>query len=421
MSHKWTANAFGTLSDRAMEAVKLAIHRSPWHISHDNINVPLRVFSQRLHNQSHFVSGCAATVWILPLDAVLPPDTNRTFLRHHARNCKEPFAFNNVVFGGEADERIESQHVHKVLRILLDSPEFADYSYRDDPEFDPPCPVSQLPCGPQYSTQQFMLGTAPIEEASYEGNDKALIEWFTQLSLHTEEEKVRTALECIIAWIGDQMTIERLRGLWKYRHEDFNSYDRMDYMIPVFGWFHLVMAFANSLHKQYLGTSAGVGGLRHAFDILKRTGLVSTATKGPFWHHLDEAIRHISEAHFRASWLVVGNVQSLSELKVETPRKLHELASTLIREHASREALSCMEQLPAEQQDQVNKQCIMWNMDVLPYLELTDAIHLGDVGRMEDLLPTLLFCFAAGGNPKYTIEILELLQGLKREWTEEIK
>jgi hypothetical protein len=49
-----------------------------------------------------------------------------------------------------------------------------------------------------------------------------------------------------------------------------------------------------------------------------------------------------------------------------------------------------------------------------------DAIKHGDVGHMEDLLPTLLFQFSGGGNPEYTIEILELLQGLRREWPEDV-
>ena len=62
----------------------------------------------------------------------------------------------------------------------------------------------------------------------------------------------------------------------------------------------------------------------------------------------------------------------------------------------------------------------MWNMDVLPYLELRAAIKHGDVGRMEDLLPILLFRFAGGGNPKYTIKILELLQGLHQEWPDDV-
>jgi hypothetical protein len=87
---------------------------------------------------------------------------------------------------------------------------------------------------------------------------------------------------------------------------------------------HLVMAVANSLHKQYLGTSTGTGGLRHAFDNLNRKGLISQSTKGPFWHHLDEAIKHISEAHFRAAWIETANVKSLTELKSKSPIQLKE-------------------------------------------------------------------------------------------------
>ncbi|KAJ7256724.1 hypothetical protein C8J57DRAFT_1650115, partial [Mycena rebaudengoi] len=44
MSHKWTANAYGQLSDRAMQDVRAEIQKSPWSISHDNADFPLRVF-----------------------------------------------------------------------------------------------------------------------------------------------------------------------------------------------------------------------------------------------------------------------------------------------------------------------------------------------------------------------------------------
>jgi hypothetical protein len=40
---------------------------------------------------------------------------------------------------------------------------------------------------------------------------------------------------------------------------------------------------------------------------------------------------------------------------------------------------------------------------------------------MEDMLPHLLFRFAGGRNNKYTIEVLELLQGLQREWPLEVR
>jgi hypothetical protein len=422
MSHKWAANAYSILSERAMQEVRKTIQKSPFLMSHDNVNMPLRVFSQRLHNQSHFISATAATVWILPIDAALPVETNRNFNIFRALHSDKAFDFEHALYASEdADDRIEAQHTYRLLRTLLECPDLLDYEHRNDPIFSPPPPVEQLPSGPENATRQYILRTCEIEEASYEGTLKVMAEFFKQLNLNTEEEEKRTSTQRFIPWIGDQLTVERLRGLWKYRHEDHNSFDRLDYMVPIFGWFHLVMAVANSLHKQYLGTSTGIGGLRHAFDNLNRKGLISQSTKGPFWHHLDEAIKHISEAHFRAAWIETANVKSLAELKSKSPTQLKELSQKIFRHHCSREAITLIECKPPELQDQVHKQCIMWNCDVLPYLELREAIKTGDVGRIEDLLPVLLFRFAGGGNPKYTIEILELLQGLRKEWPEDVK
>ncbi|KAJ7274776.1 hypothetical protein C8J57DRAFT_1177633 [Mycena rebaudengoi] len=422
MSHKWTANAYGQLSDSAMQDVRARIQKSPFSISHDNADFPLRVFSQRLHNQSHFVSGVAGTIWILPARAALSLQANRLLQVHRALACSEMFDFADVLYGDPAaDARMEAQNTHFVLRLLLDSPEFADYPGHGTAALDPPPPVHKLQTGPENATHDFILGTESFEVASYDGVVRAMHQFFRQLHLDTEDEQRKTALERVIPWLGDQLTVERLRGLWKYRHEDYNSFDRLDYMIPVFGWFHLVMAFANSLHKQYLGTSANVGGLRQGFDVLNRKGLISQATKGPFWHNLDEAIKHISEAHFRACWLALGKVKTLSELKTKTPTQLRSMASQLIREYASRAALARLDHMPEADQDQTKRQWTMWNSDVLPYLQLRDAIKVGDIGRMQDLLPTLLFRFAGGGNSKYTLEVLELLQGLKREWPDDIR
>ncbi|KAJ6586278.1 hypothetical protein DFH09DRAFT_910806 [Mycena vulgaris] len=422
MSHKWTANAIGTLSGSAMAEVRRIIDKLPWAVSHDNMNVALKAFSQRMNNQSHFISGCAYTVWILPLRAALPLDTNRILQVFRAANCLQVFDYAEVLYGNvEADARMQAFDEHYVLRVLLDLGDFHDYPHRADTLFDAPDPVRQLEGGPENAVKGFILETSTHKEASYEGTLTVMGDTFQQLLLDCTDEQMRTVIERIIAWIGDQLTIERLRGLWKYRHEDHNSFDRLDYMIPIFGWFHLVMAFANSLHKQYLGVSSAIGSLRQAFDLLKRKGLISQSTKGPFWHHLDEALHHISEAHFRSSWLEVGNVATLAELKSKSPAELRQLAAKLIRKHASREALSEIDAMDPALRDDVYRQWAAFCMDVLPYLHLREAIKSGDIGKMEDLLPTLLFRFAGGGNPKYTIEMLELLQGLQREWPEVLR
>ncbi|KAG5640236.1 hypothetical protein DXG03_009734 [Asterophora parasitica] len=236
MSHKWTANAIRHLSDRAMDAARLAISRNPWNISHDNVNIPLRVFSRRLHNQSH----SAATVWILPPIATLAPDANRRLQLHRAEHADTVFDYKDVLYGNhDALTRLDASYAHHVLTTLTGSPEFENYAYLDSLLFAPPPPVDKIPGGPQNTTKQFILGTCDIEEASYDGTLKVMAEFFRQLELDSDEEQRRTGTERVIVSMGDQLTVERLRGLWRYRHEDHNSFDRLDYMIPIFGWFHL--------------------------------------------------------------------------------------------------------------------------------------------------------------------------------------
>ncbi|KAJ3494148.1 hypothetical protein NLJ89_g10869 [Agrocybe chaxingu] len=180
------------------------------------------------------------------------------------------------------------------------------------------------------------------------------------------------------------------------------------------------MAFANSLHKQYLGTSKSRG-LKQAFQLLEKKGLTKVLTKGPFFHDLDEALHHVAEAHFREDWLVLGQVESLADLRKQSPKQLVDLAEKIVRRRASSEALDNMDSRPANQRDDQVRHLIMWNRDILQYIALDNAIRNGDVGLMEDMLPHLFFRFVGGGNNKYAGEIMETLQGLHREWSPEVK
>lgn len=424
MSHKWTSNAVETMSKNAMTEVVNMIQKYPFFVSHDNVNIPFRVFSQRLDNKGEFGNGTAATVYVKRNAKPLHMDENRNLQETRAEGLKKPLQPLEIMnMDLESAGRIQDRMCDEVLQFLIGSPKFdlKTYVHGDSLLLQRLPAVHPLPCGPENITLQYMLGTVDIPEASYDDNDRLLIEWLRQLRKNAPDEKRRLALEQLIVWVGDQLTVDRLRGLFKIRAEDMNSYDRMDWIVPVFGWLHLEMAVENSIHKQYLGTSSGRG-LAHDFAVLERKGLSSVLTKGPFHHNLQEALYHIAEAHIRIDICMVAGVSDLKELRKKSPEQLVELARTVVEEHASTAAIDKISHgTSQEKQDEVKRQTVMFNRDVLQYIVLDHAIKHGDVGIMEDSLPHLLFRFQGSGQSNYAIEILELLQNLRKEWPDELR
>ncbi|OJT15551.1 hypothetical protein TRAPUB_6526 [Trametes pubescens] len=424
MSHKWTASAFGHISQAAGVSRNRAIHSRPHFGSHDNLNFPMRVFSQRLHNLSHFINASAATIWVLPKEALLPPDISAKVKEQRREASQAPFSLTELTTHGEAtaSSRVKAQARYRILRFLLESPMFKDYPHHKHPALTAPPPTDLLPCGPEHITEQHILETVEVDESSYDGTDELCNKiWLKQMG-YMDADQERIGRETLLVWAGDQLTVDRIRGLARYRHDDPNSFARMEWIEPVFGWFHALMAFANSIHAQYLGTSAGIG-LRKAFETLGRKGLMKAETKGVFWHHLDEALWHVGEANFLSLWAMVGNVKDVAELAHRSPEELVAILDDIVANHASRDAVEKMDStaLPDSEHDDSKRQAALFSADILAYFDLREAMRIGDVGRMEDLLPTMLYRFLGGGNHKYAVEILELLHKLRAEWPDELR
>lgn len=422
MSHKWATRAFARIAKNEQATTqKLIQHRSHFG-SHDNLNIPMRVFSQRIHNMNHFINASAATIYILPLEALLPPDIARKTKEQRRAAASEPVSL-EAIYTDETDtaSRLKAQARYRILAFLLETAAFKTYEHRNSPLLAAPPPTDLLPCGPEHVTEQRILETVEVDESSYDGTDQLCNKiWLEQMGLGSDDAKRKLGEETLMVWVGDQLTVDRIRGLARYRYDDPNSFARMEWMEPVFGWFHALMAFANSLHAQYLGTSVGIG-LRKAFETLGRKGLMKTETKGVFWHHLDEGLWHVGEAKFLDLWLTVGGVDKVEKLLSKSPEELLAILNTIYDEHVSRGAQEEMDGLPGETCDEVKHQMAMFCADILAYFDLRDAMRVGDVGRMEDLLPTLLFRFVGGGNHKYAVEVLELIHKLRHEWPDELR
>lgn len=424
MSQKWAFHGIDTIARHANEELRRQIHELKllFFFSHDNINRQFRVFEQRIDRQTTFDSGTASTIYLVPGSENIQLD-NRALQEQRKIGRANPITARDIVkLSMVGTTRVAAQLKHRVLRFLLDSPEFdiESYEYRNDAALAPPPPVRELPCGRENQTIQHMLPTTHICESTYDGNDQVMSETYNCLGLGSLEEMKETGLNRVIVWAGDQLTVSRLRGLVNFRSHDDNSFERMDYLIPSFGWFHLQMAFATSLHSQYYGKK-GSYGFSHAFDIMGKKGLANTATQGTFHHAFEEALKEVTTARFRDLWKQVAGVEELSELRSWKPERLVKKAKKIYDEFASTSAVVELKSEEEDSQDQLLKQMVQFNRDLLEYLELDTAIKVGDVGRMEDMLPRLLLRFIGGKNNKYAIEVLELLQGLNREWSGDVK
>ncbi|KAH9474970.1 hypothetical protein JR316_0012069 [Psilocybe cubensis] len=422
MSHKWTCDVVERISTNCMKEVQELINNVPSLLSYDNLQLALRVFSQRLDHQGEFGNGTAATVYFKRDARMFTEITNKNLQKHRAQGQKNPLTALDILLLGQSSANcLQEFAIHYILRFLLDSPEFNIklYGARNSPLFNAPPPVDALPCGPAHRTLQYLLGTVNIPKASYEDNERLVREWISQLGWNTLEEHQKTGQQRLMVWCGDQLTVDRLRGLFKFHAEDNNSFERLDFSIFVFGWLHCQMAFANSLYKQYFGTTQGRG-LHQAFVLLQKKGLSKLQTKGPFHHDLQETLYEVAEAHFLEDWLEVTKARNIAELRNYTPLELVTHAKHILVHRASSQALNAMEHRKEEDRDEQLQQIIMWNCDILQYIILDHAISSGDVGLIEHMLPYLFFQFHGGGNGKYATEIIELLQGLHREWPPEV-
>ncbi|KAJ7782371.1 hypothetical protein DFH07DRAFT_864871 [Mycena maculata] len=412
MSNKWTGNVVGRISAESMTAMKRLMDLFPWIMSYDNALVPFRVFAQRIDHQSGVGNGTAGTVYIRRSAKPLPSTINRDLQEMRAMGMANPLnAFDIFEIAELSDLRRYPHTIYLILQYLFDSPDFnfSTYDGRDHDLLQRPPPIRQLPFGKEHIFLQYLLGTVNIPEASYEDNSRLIEEWLKQLGRDSPEWQKKIALELVMAWVGDQLTVDRLRNLFRFRAEDDNSFERLDWLVIPPGWLHIQMAFANSIHKQHLGTRKGRG-LSAAFDILGR--------KGPFFHDLSEALHFIAEAQVREVWLQVGGVKTLADLRTRTPEDLHRLAEKIFSRHASNAALAYLKQRKIV--DDLKTQSIMFLRDVLPFVLLRSAVRSGDVGIMEDMIPLMLYRFLGGRNSNYAGEMLEMLQGLHREWPPEL-
>lgn len=118
------------------------------------------------------------------------------------------------------------------------------------------------------------------------------------------------------------------------------------------------MNLGRLLHQQYYLTNTGLGLAQACNKLLHRKYLADSATKGPFFHHLEELLTHVATARVRNAWMKISGSAKLDDLRSENPEKLANLAQRIREELMSTSAIFEHDSLPQEDQDEVFRQGI---------------------------------------------------------------
>lgn len=440
MSYSWIASAIKTLSDNEMKALADATfhdaeNQVPAFIW-DNCQLSTQHHSQRISNPNKFTSGAVLAIRILSPSA--KKLCNRKSLEEgRRRGSKRPITASEIFLESEGGpDRLRKQTVHHILTMLLQSPGFEDYRETNEDCLKPPPPVDKLDgAAPGAKSHSYLVDVVPIDEASYEGNIQIVNLLLKRCGYDPANGFYESlAKESVIPIAGDGLTIERVDGVFTMRAKGVNGAERFDMFLTSFGWFHVKMALVSSIHAQHLGTASGVG-ISFAAALLKRKYVVSADKRQPWYHHLEEAILHMLEAHILNCWTIMGGVSDLKDLKNRTAQELIHLANQIERRYASADAVratetkgdwpsdseSSIHEIELEKVDQCYRAVVIFIRDAMILQELISSIRVGDVGRMVDLVPSLTVRFAGGQTKNYARHFLDLVHSLRVEWNADIR
>ncbi|KAG9094064.1 hypothetical protein FRC06_011195 [Ceratobasidium sp. 370] len=436
MSYRSVTATLSTLSQSIRQAALEAVQNFPFLIVHDNIRIKKAVRSQRCDNQTMTDNGTAMTVIILP-ESARPawedPEEIRALNSHIERRRALGTSLRITakdIFNAQRQERVLEHKLGHIFDILRAIPCLKGAAALSHHRLQRLPSWHQLKSGPDHVTRQFMLATRPIDESSYSGNLMVIQDIMRQLGFDSGDQLVRLALERIIAWVGDELTISRLRMLKWLRQEEKNAYDRLDPFVPLFGWFHALMCLAFCVFENHRGSIAGLG-LARTVNSLQRLGFsVDMRRTRPDYHTVKECLMHDFESRVRDLWLEETGTKTLEELNawirdpVRTPEDIFAAGKHIQRTRVSRQALPLYQaelRCSGRPLDAVFVESLLQNRHEEMFWDLRHAVKHGDVGHIEDLVPDLLVFFTGSRNTNYARQMYELLQTLYYESTDKMR
>ncbi|KAJ8093915.1 hypothetical protein PM082_009786 [Marasmius tenuissimus] len=267
-----------------------------------------------------------------------------------------------------------------------------------------------------------------IDESTIVGNvdiDKAVVE-----ETGMKDTSWWMKIVCIVG--GDQLSLARIRSIFNLRAGKEGGYSGFGWVVSFTGLFHAKMADIQGLLLTHWGKpnvgTRNPGCLAFHNTILHR--LPITLTSLPAFRTCRDLIFVSLYGRILHLLLKVSGAKSLEAYaKTATWDGIMEHSQQIYNTYIDIEAVHELRQSREQEKtdgrvtkgDMVYENAVLFLRDALISREFSDAVKVGDSGRVILVLKQWAFSFHGNGRTKYTYEMLHLLHNITHVWPKPLR
>ncbi|KAK7682119.1 hypothetical protein QCA50_014705 [Cerrena zonata] len=282
--------------------------------------------------------------------------------------------------------------------------------------------IEQIPIS---KSRHIPVRTMDINPSTISGNADVFGDMFKQAGIGdpTEEgqEHVTAVGNTVILVHGDLGTGEHIESLKRARSLERTPLRRLQMVVYVPGLFHLKMACADALWRIFIEPKQSHEDPNSLFSHIGKLRPKETLkfASGPGFRRMHKAIQHIGIVSRLDIWREkVGHLPdkfpSLEAFAESKPSwaVLTALANDLARDQVTGSNLHKLRQHPRGERDLEHENMLLRQRFFLLYEEITYAMNVGDIGRVEACFMPWVYIFRGCGKHKYAAFMMRYLHNV---------
>ncbi|KAJ8515414.1 hypothetical protein ONZ45_g7144 [Pleurotus djamor] len=428
-------NAITSLASTSEQRMK-EIGKTPTLFAYDNLDMDFRnslPTADRAHDsQAHLTTGT-----MLPLHHVTPEDLDcATQMREKCPPGAGPsIPAIDLLRLHEFDEDVDGLlprdrfNRSKFLSDLVHHGPKYFHQFKpllEEPEVYEAIPISK--------TTQVPNRTLDVKPDTAASNGEAIILFLLQAGIGDAKETKGIVTDIgnkVVLVSGDLLTGERIRSLLVSRLPELTSWNRMEFVVYVMGLFHLKMACADAIWRTFIQPAKAKQDLSSLMGFVQQLRPNETGKIGskPSFRQMHEVIQHVGVSLRLDNWRIAANkrdplVKSLDEFAETSPTwdEIVQMATRMCTECVAPNDIETeIRTKPLKERDMQNENILMMQQYFLLYEEITHAMNVGDIGRVESCFIPWMMIFLGCGKHKYAAELRRYLEEVHFKLPEGIK